>query len=179
MSTTRFHLVLTTALATGLGAISVVALQSPAAIAYPTAGTISSGTNPVISGGSSLVVPFYGSTSSSGLITAPDDQDLVVTDLILQPGTDRMSCIEQWDSRITLDGVTLAQLRLVTPFYYTQGHVTNTHHGDQIALVSGLRIPAGQTAELEVQRAHHDGGYCYDSRIASVAVTWSGYLAQP
>ena len=179
MSTTRFHLVLTTTLAASLGALSVVALQSPTAVAYPSTGVVSLGSNPVISGGSSLPIPMEGDASSTGFITAPADQDLVITDLILQPGTDQMTCMEQWDAQLKLGPDTVAQIRLVTPFYYNQGHVTNTHHGEQIALESGIRIPAGQSADFEVQSLYRDGAYCYPTRTASVAVTWSGYLSQP
>ena len=179
MSTARFHLVLTTALAAGLGALSVVALQSPAAVAYPSTGVVSLGSNPVVSGGTSLAIPMDGDAFSTGFITAPAGQDLVVTDLILQPGTDAMTCMEQWDAQVKLGTDTLAQVRLVTPFYYTQGHVTNTHHGEKIALESGIRIPAGQSADLNVLSLYRGGAYCYTSRNASVAVTWSGFLSQP
>lgn len=179
MSTTRFHLVLTTSLATVLGGMSVLALQSGDAIGYPAGSVVSTGSNPVVSGGTSLAVPYYGSVSTIELITAPADQDLVVTDLILQPGTDRMSCLEQWDAHVTVESQTLAQFLLVTPFYYSGSYISNTHHGDQIHLVSGLRVPAGQSAELQVERNRSDGSYCYDTRVASVAVTWTGYLAQP
>jgi hypothetical protein len=178
MATSRFHLLLTTSLAASLGAVSTLAFTVGDVSAYPGPGAVSAGTNPIVSGGTNITVPYYGADSTT-LVSAPADQDVVITDLVLQTGTNRMSCLEQWSVEVWAGSAKLAQFRVITPMYSSYSYVTNTHHAAQVSLTSGLRIPAGEDALLITTRDSSDGSSCYDTRVGTLAVTWSGYQSQP
>ena len=72
------ELTLITALAVSLG----YSLSSSQAIGYPAGPVISTGTNPVFSSGGSFDIS-AGSAASIEALSAPEDQELIITDLVL------------------------------------------------------------------------------------------------
>ena len=161
-----------------LGTLFIFAIHPSTVVGYPSGGTVSSGSNPIESGGLQLAVSFLGE-SEIVLVTAPDEHDLVITDLIMQASTERMTCLERWDAKLVTDSSTKARFFLFTPFFLSSSYVTNTHHDAQVQLSSGIRVAAGQSIKMVVNRAKSDGSYCYDDRNAFLNITWSGYSAQP
>ncbi len=176
MQTSRFQLGLIATLAAGLG----FTVSSSPAIGYPAGATVSLGVNPVVSQGGSMNIP-YASSTSAELITAPSDQDLIITDLVLDGAANSQSCVEQWRVDLTLPGSTLASISVSPKFRHYVGHsytADNNFDGAQhLQLRSGIRIPAGATAQLEASPYHYSG--CGTSRTAELIWTVSGYYAQP
>jgi hypothetical protein len=150
MLTSRFQLGLIASLAVGLG----FSLASSQAIGYP-AGAISMGMNPLWSTGGNLVA------GSTDIVTAPADQDVVVSDLILTYG-----CIN-CGPRVSLyvDGTNVASFR-----YYQQkdyyDDAFQSPHPIQHAFKSGVHVPAGSTLSMSIDSFDVD-------------YTLSGYYAQP
>ena len=94
------------------------------------------------------------------VLTAPDDRDVVITDLV-------MSYHSNCDSRVqirTNTGAVLGAFRLMQDrWYYGTAQPTKIEH----AFNSGLPVPAGESLLLQ----EFDG--------CDVAYTMSGYYAQP
>ena len=142
LQTSRFQLGLIATLAVGLG----FSLASSEAIGYPAGAAVSMGSNPVWSiGGSSL---------AAVSISAPEDQDLVITDFMF--GTNASSNAVPRIERS--DGTILAH-------FLVWGY-GSSHDNIAASMASGVRVPAGETVTL------HGGG-------TSVYYTLSGYYVQP
>jgi len=142
MQTSRFQLGLVSALAIGLG----FSLSSSDAVGYPAASAISTGTNPVWSMG--------GEPSPTETITAPPDQDMVITDVY-------------WSNT---DGQWL-RLEMSLPSGPVAGFVSDgANDRPAVSLRSGIRVPAGQTLTMNFE------GYY---GLASTKYTISGYYARP
>jgi hypothetical protein len=118
-------------------------------------GAISMGTNPLWNNGGNL------STGSTDIITAPADQDVVVSDLILTYGC--MDC----SPRVSLfvDGTSVGSFRYyqVKDYYFD---AVQSPYPIQHGFRSGLHVPAGSTLSMTIDS--HDVDY-----------TLSGYYAQP
>ncbi len=169
---TRFQLCFTSGMAMCLGGMLAQSVLSRDAAGYPAA-TISHGTNPIVSvGGAFSIGP--SDTASEALITAPADQDVIITDLQFSGTSTSSSCSERWPVTLTSGGSTIAA--------YTSGiGSTNDYsypEGLSVRLASGLRVSAGETLSLDVYREAWDGS-CSWSREASFRWTVSGYMAQP
>ena len=179
MPTSRFHLTLTTARALGLGGALTHALVPATAIGYPAGPTISHGANPVVSAAGSLALG-----GGEVALTAPSDQDLVITDTVLSVSASDAGCMGAVDYTLsTSDGTAIAHFtsdvtgwREVPLYYYAAyGHSYGTDPTQAIHFNSGLRIQAGDTVEVAVTgRAIR----CDDASI-SARYTLSGYYAQP
>ena len=174
----RFHLSLTVGLAVCLGAVATIALSPQDAIGYPAGPTVSAGHNPVVSAGGTTAW-----NSSVDLFTAPADHDIVITDIVLSGNTDSHRCKAQaWVKMDSASG-TLGEFSVGTPVLYTNSWVTSGGETNLVMdLASGLRLPAGETAQLSVSTE----GMNYDCSSATSApnrvrvhYAISGYLAQP
>lgn len=159
MQTSRFQLGLIATLAVGLG----FSLSSSEAVGYPAGAAVSLGANPV------WAEAGFVSSVTSTLLTAPSDQVVVVTDLLLSMKSS--SCASTIKVE-TSDGELLAAAKLHSYFYNgggsTWGEATNSAPTTiQHSFVSGLPLPAGQALEIQ------ESGGC------NVAYTLSGYYAQP
>ena len=169
------ELTLITALAVSLG----YSLSSSQAIGYPAGPVISTGTNPVFSSGGSFDIS-AGSAASIEALSAPEDQELIITDLVLDAGTDDANCIEHWRVDFTIPGATLAsttvspRFRRVSDYGYNNDH--NFGQASHLRMQSGLRVPAGTSAQLEATSILHAG--C-GGRSGQIVWTASGYYAQP
>lgn len=174
----RFHLSLTVGLAVCLGAVATIALSPQDAIGYPAGPTVSAGHNPVVSAGGTTA---WG--SSSDLFTAPADHDIVITDIVLSGNTDHHRCKAQAWVKVDSASGTLGEFSVGTPVLYTNSWVASGGETNLVMdLASGLRLPAGETAQLSVSTE----GMNYDCSSATYApnrvrvhYAISGYLAQP
>ena len=147
MQTSRFQLGLIATLAVGLG----FSLASSEAIGYPAGAAVSMGTNPVWSVGAGI-----SSTTFVEVLTAPVDQDVVVTDLILTTENNGQDIVS----------LGLATGEIVGRIYV---HGPGRLGGDGVShtMTSGIKIPAG--GELQIKTTYGSG----------IQYTFSGYYAQP
>jgi hypothetical protein len=174
----RFHLSLTVGLAVCLGAVATIALSPQDAIGYPAGPAVSAGHNPVVSAGGTTAWD-----SSSDLFTAPADHDIVITDIVLSGNTDYHRCKAQAWVKVDSASGTLGEFSVGTPVLYTNSWVASGGETNLVMdLASGLRLPAGETAQLSVSTE----GMNYDCSSATSApnrvrvhYAISGYLAQP
>ena len=145
MQTSRFQLGLIATLAVGLG----FSLASSDAVGYPST-AVSMGTNPLWSkGGTSSDVSLV-------IVTAPDDRDMVLTDLSLSTSYD-------YDTKAGLDVGEEAAGRWTVSGKDGEAYSATTFG---MSMTSGIRVPAGQTLSLTTQ------GQPIDYFL-------SGYYAQP
>jgi len=167
MSTSRYHLTLTTGLALGLGALVTWSISPHDAAGYPATSAISTGSNPVLAHGGRLSY----SGDEQTVFTAPADQDIVVTDVVLSGANTTYDCRGQ--SRVTLttpSGGTLASFAVdQRAQVYTQTGIITAHYG------SGLPVSAGESLTI-----HTDSGFAScPTSYHYVDYSISGYLAQP
>ncbi len=173
----RFHSAITVFLAVALGGAMTIALMPQSAVGYPTA-AISYGQNPVTSSGGS--VGLDGTTTSTSFVVAPGDADTIVTDVSFSIFSSGYTCgAEAWEASVVVDGETIGNWSVWAPheqnkytgYVYTQ----NFSEGRQLSMRSGMRIPAGSTANLVLTPLVTPGG-C-DWRTVSMKWMWSGYHA--
>ena len=151
MQTSRFHLSLSIALAAALG----YALSSSQAVGYPSGAAISTGTNPVwstsgaASSGTTMVV-----------LTAPADQDMVVTDVHLGTTYSSYYCGVLFQRP---SGEEIGRIRMSSLHSYGFTGYANSFN-------SGMRVPAGEALTMELSG-------CPSSMNADYML--SGYYAQP
>jgi hypothetical protein len=142
MQTSRFQLGLIATLALGMGFL----LASSQAIGYPAGSAVSLGSNPVWSVG--------GTPSATETLTAPADQDMIITD-VHYSNTD--------GGDLTLD----MQISGTTV-----GAFISDHWYDRAltSLQSGIRVPAGETMTMTFSAYYG---------LDRSRYTLSGYYAQP
>jgi len=179
MVTSRFQLGLIATLAVGLG----FSLASSDAIGYPAGAAVSLGTNPVVSSAVTI-----NADSSSPVISAGVDQDLVVTDVILSISSNSSGCWGYVRATFSVDGGDpVGTFSVGVPGY---GHGvegggysawgearTNSPTIVPIHLGSGIRVGAGKTLDLAADTRAMSAG-CRSSDVYLDA-TVSGYYAQP
>jgi hypothetical protein len=171
MSAERTHLFLITGLALGLG----YTMASSSATGYPAGAAVSAGSNPVVSAGGSVI---HG--SDEVVLTAPSDQALVLTDVLLASYTD-IDCKRTHHTTIqSSSGEVLGEFETSSAFIYkyydveSDGGLMVSHR-----FGSGLVVAPGETVSLSVSQT---GQYSYvgcSSSDYGVRYSVSGYLAQP
>ena len=175
MQTSRFQLGLVCALSLTLG----LALDSGDAIGYPAGAVISSAENPVASIGGTA----YASEAAKILLSAPDDQVLVVTDVVLT-STSEIQCMRSHKTELsTTAGDIVGQFETnsgIAAYYahywgmVSDGRQVNHTYG------SGLQIDPGQTLYLGVvQTGSYTRDGCGSAGSHGVRYSISGYYAQP
>ena len=174
MQTSRFQLGLLCALSLSLGLV----LTSGDAIGYPTA-AVSSTTNPVVSIGGTA----YAGEPAKVLLTAPSDQALVVTDVVLTSTSD-MDCKRSHKSEISSSsGAVAAQFETTSDVIMTYGSGWGTTSDGRVvmhAYESGLRIDPGETLYLGVtQTGTYTFSSCDAESVHGVRYSISGYTAAP
>ena len=168
MQTSRFQIGLIAALSCGLG----LTLSTGTAIGYPAGSSVSYGSNPIVSSGGLVL-----SDESTSLFTAPADQDVIVTDVLLSSNTN-IYCMRAHQSTLTLSsGTVVGQFDTSSPWakqHYdwdsSAGLSVNHTYG------SGVRVPAGETLTLSASTSWSVGS-C--SGEYGVAYSISGYQSQP
>jgi hypothetical protein len=141
MQTSNFQLGLVASLAMGLG----FSLSSSEAVGYPAGSTVSMGENPLWTVG--------GNTDSTTVISAPEDQDMVITDLIMSIGYNT-----QGRAILTRSGGPVLGEFYLESYNSIERHISH-------AFASGIRIPRGESVTLTA-----------DTRTY---YSVSGYYAQP
>ena len=169
MQTSGFQICLIASMAMALGAT----LRSGPAIGYPAAATVSTGVNPVVNYGGTIYD--YGDES---LFTAPADQDVVITDVVLTPGETNPQCRGLSHVRMTDGSSPLAEFHVGLGWGYSSG--TGSSRTDfasqtQAHFQSGLRVPAGSSLSISVERMWSEA--CHSGM--DIAYVISGYVAQP
>jgi hypothetical protein len=150
MQTSPLHLSLTVGLAAGLGVMSTIVVMPHTAQGYPTT-AVSTGTNPVSAWAGTV------NTTGTVVLSAPADQDIVVTDISL-------SCNYMCESLVYMSRSDGTQ---VGSFWVSGGYGSSYDSSTvQQQLASGLPVPAGQSLTI-------------GSSSGTIAYTLSGYLAQP
>ncbi len=151
MQTSRFQLGLMAPLAVGLG----FSLAPSPAIGYPAGSAVSSGPNPPWAVGGN-----HSPGTLVDTITAPSDQDIVVTNVLMTfecTGCTPTVILRANDTTIS---------RTVFRHYRDGGNYATISVPIRHTFSSGLPVPAGQTLTMEVS-------------ANSVDYTLSGYYAQP
>ena len=175
MQTSRFQLGLMCALSLALGLV----LASGDAIGYPAGSTISSASNPVVSIGGTA----YTEEAAKPLLTAPSDQVLIVTDVVLTSTSD-MDCKRNHKSELsTSSGAIVGQFETSSGIVSSYAHYwAVASDGQKISHTydSGLRLNPGETLFLGVMET---GAYSYTGcdpvGYHGVRYSISGYHAQP
>ena len=151
MHTTRFHLMLTVGLSGALGAMTILAVSSQPAQGYPTT-AISTAYNPVQAWAGEF------DNHASTVLTAPADQDIVITDI-------HLSCNYMCEDKVQMTRSDGTEVGL----FWISGGYGNNYDSSKIEqqFSSGIPVPAGQSLTLQTIN-----GY-------TAAYTLSGYQAQP
>ena len=144
MSESQLKTIIIVALAFMLG----LAFSAQPAIGYPAGAAVSKGTNPIFSTGGQL--------SSSGVetLSAPDDADLIITDIVL---TNDYGAIDIVTMREGSGGPIHGKFQVMT-YSSMERHINHNYR-------SGIRIKAGDSLSI------------YSS--GTVYYSLSGYHAQP
>ena len=164
MHTSRFQLGLIACSSLALG----IALSSSEAVGYP-ASAVSLGSNPIVS--STGTMNLGGTPTDSGVISASETHDLVITDVLV--GLSQISDYCDANGEVVLsdeEGTHYARI----PVYMT---VTNESQPAVTAYQprSGILIPAGRSISVSWNFDFNQCSYgSYNLRY-----NLSGYLAQP
>lgn len=122
------------------------------AMAHPMTPVVSTGSNPIVNVAGRLTDPGFVS-----VITAPADQDIVITDLIFSAD---ISGAGEPELRLASTHATVARYWVFGGSYHSGGP-------NHYALQTGIRIPAGDSLELNINTTN------------DINYTMSGYYAQP
>ena len=163
---------ITTGMALCLGAsLMYIYTNQEADAGLPTA-VVGYGQNPLVSIGGTA---YHNETKT--LFTAPADQDIVVTDLVLTSYS-HMNCKRNHKSELILgSGAVLGQFEThsaISRGSYSSSVGLSVQH----AFSSGVRIPAGDTLTFVVTETGTDGSSCGSSTSYGVRYMFSGYYAQ-
>ena len=156
-------------LAIGFGATLTMALQAQTAVAYPAGSSISAGSNPVVSAGGRFEGP-----GSATPLSAPEDQALVITDVILGSSDASSSCAG--NSSVILSDGTDVLGQFSTGITYDTRSFNNVSPQVAAQLGSGIRIEAGRSLTIQVIQRYEL--YCSGTGF-DIDWTVSGYYAQP
>lgn len=162
---------LPTAMAMCLGMSLMYIYTNQKADALPAA-AIGYGQNPLVSIGGTAY-----DAETKTIFTAPSDQDIVVTDLVLSSYSS-MTCKRNHKSELILSsGAVLGQFE--THSSISRGsYSSSTGMSIQHSFSSGVRIPAGESLTFVVTQTGADGSSCGTSTSYGVRYMFSGYYAQ-
>jgi len=171
MTVDRFQLLITTFLAIASGALGAMALSSPSARGYPAGPTVSYGNNPVVASGGTL-----GVGGSETLFSAPADQDLIITDVVLTPDTTDYLCVAGLQFNLELgSGASVGSYSMVTKTDIDRGY-TSFSQNVISSYASGIRVPAGDSLLARSVERHS-----YNCSGGSLGVSYavSGHYVHP
>ena len=150
-----------------LGGLTAWTFSPGNAVGYPAGSAISTGSNPVTANGGRL--PYSG--GSETVFTAPADQNIVVTDVVLTGVITSYDCRAQSSVILsTPSGPHLARFSVDMRTYSQSSTGVVTAHYQ-----SGLPVAAGESLTIETSSNFTS---CSSSDLA-VDYSISGYLAQP
>ena len=167
MQTSHFQLGLIAALAMGLG----FTLSSSPAVGYPAGAAVSLGSNPLWSVGGGI-----DSGTTTTVLTAPADQDWVVSDVIISPDIADLVCDAVLRVRMVLgSGQEVGRFALVIDSYGANTNQLNVLDRVDAHYTGGIIVPAGDHLDIEVS-TRVEGYTCNDE---SLAYALAGYSVQP
>lgn len=168
MQTSRFQIGLIAILSCALG----LAMSTGTAIGYPAGPSVSSGSNPIVSSGGLV----YAGESTT-VFTAPADQDVIVTDVLLSSNSSGQ-CLRAHQSTLTLSSGTVVGKFDTSSSWIKQYYDWDSSAGLSVnhTYGSGLRVPAGESLSLSATQTSA-GGAC--SGTYGVAYSLSGYHSRP
>ena len=143
-------------------------LSSNSATAYPST-AISVGSNPVLSQGGA-----FNDDGTEDIFLAYNASDVVITDIVFSMSLDNTnSCLTSFVGSFMLSsGAKLAELAVgMNNPSWAAGRLSPLA---SVQLASGIRIPAGETLTLHMNRRYKTG--CGDAQVHYIV---SGYQAQP
>jgi len=158
---------LTGAVGICIGLTTAMVIVPRSATGYPTT-TVSSGVNPVVSVGGAIYIPSSGTSITP--ISAPADQDLIITDVVLGiTNTYSSDCDANFQVELGDGSTTLGQFAVGYP------NLDKAQlHNETISFSSGIRIAAGDALHVSVTSPWVSCGY-----VHTLNYTVSGYHAQP
>ena len=139
------------------------------AVALPSS-AISYGQNPIVNIGGSAY-----DNETKTLLSAPSNQDIIVTDIVLTSFSGSVGCKTSHKSEFILStGPVLGQFQTETGFY-NGTHGGSTGLSIQHSFQSGIRIPAGTDLTFFVTQTGSYGSGCSTNGVRYMI---SGYYAQ-
>ncbi len=156
----RLHFFTTIGLALALGFTAAHIISMKEAEAYPSGASVSYGSVPLVSAAGSVIA----ASPVSGALTAPSDQAIVLTDVVLTPVRSSATVCQQNVFLSLGSGDVLGQYYL-TSFYGISGAAAGQI---QHSYSSGLVIPAGDTLDVQAGLSN-----------CEVYFSISGYYAEP
>ena len=134
------------------------------------------GANPAVSIGGTA---YDGETKT--LYTAPSDQDILITDLILT-STSNASCFRVHKTDLMLSsGAVLGQFETASPTFQSSYNSGVSGLSIQHAFTGGLRVPAGDSLLLVVVQSTAQGysNFCSTSSSYGVRYMVAGQFVEP
>jgi len=165
MQTSHFQFGLIATLAVGLG----FSLASSDAVGYPAGSAVSYGANPLFAVGGAIA-----GTDVDTVLTAPSDQLMVVTDLIVTAWDEADTCTGHSSIEFTVDGVLVASFD--AGLYRPAANYSSYQSVVDLDLRSG--IPVGVGKALVIESSQISQAYCSGSDI-EFRYTITGYYSQP
>jgi hypothetical protein len=164
MASTHLQLGLITTLSLALG----YTLSSSTAIGYPAGAAVSLGTNPIMS-----IAGLLEADERLTAATAPADQTLVITDVVLSAGDSQSSCLAHVRVELNTPTETVGSfgIGIARDGYGTSNYQTQL----STQLSSGISVPPGESLEISSNIVYED---CSGSG-PEVYYTLSGYYAAP
>jgi len=175
----RIEYFCTLGLAIGFGALMTQSLTSSDAVGYPGGAAISKGENPIYSTGGKVEFNVDSPTTASGIVTAPTDQELVITDVYFSMGSGHSYCAMRAEVDLLIDGEQVAAYAPISPMANLSYNVFLLSRDNQQTLASGIRIPAGSTLDFRLDDFDSFGSHCDGDYGQTLRYTLSGYYAQP
>ena len=138
------------------------------ALAYPGATAVSVGSNPIRSAAGVLTMGT--AMSVPGVMAAPSDQDLVITDIHMGLVSNSSAFCDAFVKLADDAGNIYAafSLKYTSPVSDSAGNLI------RYSSATGIRIPAGVSVNLSIQDR-----YCSSLGYFELTYTLSGYLSQP
>jgi hypothetical protein len=134
------------------------------------------GANPVLSTAGS----FASFTASLDALSAPADQDIVLTDFTVSTTTDDWDCVDRFPVILTVEGDSVAQVTVTTPYLHRHYQLETMGASAKLHLNSGVRIPAGRTLSISAgDVVTTTDSSCWSGRTVTIQYTLSGYHTQP
>jgi len=169
MQTSRFQIVLSTGLSVALGCTLTALVGGGEAVGYPAGPAVSLGSNPVVSVSNTL-----DGAGSELALTAPGDQALIITDVVLTMNDTGSQC--RGNVRVILNAGETELARFGLGMTNETRAYTSWEPTLVASLQSGLLVDPG--AELYVSTSVPYVDNC-SSGTFDVNYTLSGYYAQP
>ena len=169
MKSTSIHFIYTSLVTGCLGAALALLVGSSDAIGYPSGPVVSMGSNPV-----ATYAGVLNQGATEALMSAPSDQDFIITDIVMGVGDTTYTCRSQIRISLSTPGGSLGEFVLGTT---SDPRGWGTTEKQLVAsLQTGLRVGAGDSLSISTERRYESG--C-NSAGPILSYVLSGYYASP